>query len=77
MQLFHHSLHHGKLPMFGNLPLLSQSINMVNVPYLKIISVSLTSILVKSLEGIINKHIMKFLSHHRPLSENQNGSREV
>ena len=31
--------------------------------------VSLTSILVKSLERIIHKHIMKFLTHHRLLTE--------
>lgn len=31
--------------------------------------VSLTSILVKSLERIIHKHIKKFLTHHRLLSD--------
>ena len=39
--------------------------------------VSLTSILVKSLERIIHKHIMKFLTHHRLLTESQNGFREA
>ena len=39
--------------------------------------VSLKSILVKSLERIIHKHIMKFLTHHRLLSESQHGFREV
>ena len=39
--------------------------------------VSLTSILVKSLERIIHKHIMKFLTHHRLLSESQHGFREA
>ena len=37
--------------------------------------VSLTSILVKSLEHIIHKHTMKFLTHHRLLSERQHGFR--
>ena len=41
------------------------------------IPVSLTSILVKCLESIIHKHIMKFLTHHRLLSESQHGFREV
>ena len=39
--------------------------------------VSITSILVKSLERIIHKHIMKFLTHHRLLSESQHGFREA
>ena len=39
--------------------------------------VSLKSILVKSLERIIHKHIMKFLTHHRLLSESQHRFREA
>ena len=39
--------------------------------------VSLTSILAKSLEHIMHKHIMKFLTHHRLLSESQHGFREA
>ena len=39
--------------------------------------VSLTSILLKSLERIIHKHIMKFLTYHRLLTESQNGFREA
>jgi len=40
-------------------------------------TVSLTSILVKSLERIVHKHVMKFLTHHRLLSESQHGFREA
>ena len=39
--------------------------------------VSLTSILVKSLERIVHKHVVKFLTHHRLLSESQHGFREA
>ena len=39
--------------------------------------VSLTSMLTKSLERIIHKHIMKFLTHHILLSESQHAFREA
>ena len=39
--------------------------------------VPLTSILVKSLERIIHKHIIKFLTHHRLLSKSQHSFREA
>ena len=39
--------------------------------------VSLTSMLAKSLERIIHQHIMKFLTHHILLSDNQHAFREA
>ena len=38
--------------------------------------ISLTSVIVKTLEQLVHKHIMKFLSDHQLLSDSQHGFRE-
>ena len=77
-QLFNFSLVHGKLPSVWKsanvVPIHKSGERTLAENYRP---VSLTSILAKSLERIIHKHIMKFLTHHRLLSESQHGFREA
>ena len=77
-QRFNFSLDHGKLPSVW------KSVNVVPIHKSgertlaeNYRPVSLTRILVKCLERIIHKHIMKFLTHHGLLSESQHGFREA
>ena len=77
-QLFNFSLDRGKLPSVWK----SASVVPIHKSGERTLAenywpVSLTSILVKSLERIIHKHIMKFLEHHRLLSVSQNRFREA
>ena len=68
-QLFNFSLDHGKLPSVWKsanvVPIHKSGERTLAENYRP---VSLTSILVKCLERIIHKHIMKFLTHHGLLS---------
>ena len=77
-QLFNFSLDHGKLPSVWKsanvVPIHKSGERTLAENYRP---VSLTSILVKSLERIVHKHVMKFLTHHRLLSESQHGFREA
>ena len=76
--LFNFSLDHGKLPSVWKsanvVPIHKSGERTLAENYRP---VSLTSILVKSLEGIVHKHVMKFLTHHRLLSESQHDFRET
>ena len=77
-QLFNFSLAHGKLPSVWKsanvVPNHKSGERTLAENYRP---VSLTSILVKSLERIVHKHVVKFLTHHRLLSESQHGFREA
>lgn len=77
-QLFNFYLDHGKLPSVWK----SANVVPVHKPGERTLTenyrpVSLTSILVKSLDRIVHKHVMEFLTHHRLLSESQHGFREA
>ena len=77
-QLFNFSLDHGKLLSVWKsanvVPIHKSGERTLAENYRP---VSLESILVKSLERIIHKHIMKFLTHHSLPSESQHGFKEA